>query len=436
MEQPLVNSNSNATSVSAREAAAAAAKYNLRTKSIQNRIEVERRKNAPRHPKPKQRPAPLSKYRRRTANFRERCRMQEMNDAFKRLQSVVPGDEQSREAAAVVAKQSLGTSAAAAAAASKATKIHTLKLAVNYISALTAMLNGQSQEQTLVPAKTQISTYSIGSTNNTSSSNHHNHCNQSSVSSQTMFMMGPKNKACQTMFGGSGGGGGGGSCVAASQTEQPRQPNQHSHLQHRPSDLNPVSNLSHCQQRPPLPHSYSTTSPSSYSYSSAQHIGHCVPGQNSSANKQVPLSIDSSTNQLCEISPPPFYGYSNQPRMSHESAVHPTTAVMPAFSTSADNHNNSNHLSSIFLPSGHSHLQSVTMPEQLGNSVSVASPFDSLMMEDSAHHPQHHQQHYSLVSPNQALLDDFSAIIDDLQQQAEEEEEEDSTFALVDGLID
>jgi len=54
----------------------ALAKYNLRTKSIQNRIEVERRKNEPRHPKPKQRPAPLSKYRRKTANFRERCRMQ------------------------------------------------------------------------------------------------------------------------------------------------------------------------------------------------------------------------------------------------------------------------------------------------------------------------------------------------------------------------
>ena len=53
-------------------------KYNLRTKSIQNRIEVERRKSEPRHPKPKQRPAPLSKYRRKTANFRERCRMQVM----------------------------------------------------------------------------------------------------------------------------------------------------------------------------------------------------------------------------------------------------------------------------------------------------------------------------------------------------------------------
>ena len=51
-------------------------KYNLRTKSIQNRIEVEKRKREPRKPKPKQRPPPLSKYRRKTANLRERCRMQ------------------------------------------------------------------------------------------------------------------------------------------------------------------------------------------------------------------------------------------------------------------------------------------------------------------------------------------------------------------------
>lgn len=54
-------------------------KYNLRTKSIQNRIEVEKKMKTGkkgRKPKPKQRPAPLSKYRRRTANARERTRMQ------------------------------------------------------------------------------------------------------------------------------------------------------------------------------------------------------------------------------------------------------------------------------------------------------------------------------------------------------------------------
>lgn len=52
-------------------------KYNLRVKSIQKRIEVEKkRKNPRKEPKPKQRPPPLSKYRRKNANARERSRMQ------------------------------------------------------------------------------------------------------------------------------------------------------------------------------------------------------------------------------------------------------------------------------------------------------------------------------------------------------------------------
>src|SRR5215469_15258042 len=50
-------------------------KYNLRVRSIQNRIETEKRKKEPKRPKPKQKPPPLSKYRRKTANLRERCRM-------------------------------------------------------------------------------------------------------------------------------------------------------------------------------------------------------------------------------------------------------------------------------------------------------------------------------------------------------------------------
>lgn len=53
-------------------------KYNLRVKSIQSRIELEKKKKTPvkKEPKAKQRPVPLSKYRRRTANARERTRMQ------------------------------------------------------------------------------------------------------------------------------------------------------------------------------------------------------------------------------------------------------------------------------------------------------------------------------------------------------------------------
>ena len=53
-------------------------KYNLRMKSIQSRLQLEQKKKTPvkKEPKAKQRPVPLSKYRRRTANARERTRMQ------------------------------------------------------------------------------------------------------------------------------------------------------------------------------------------------------------------------------------------------------------------------------------------------------------------------------------------------------------------------
>lgn len=98
--------------------------YNLRQRSIKNRIETEiRRKVAKKAPKPKQRPAPLSKYRRRTANARERTRMQEINDAFETLRKVVPQFP-----------TKTGPDNA------KLTKITTLKLAVNYIAALSQIL--------------------------------------------------------------------------------------------------------------------------------------------------------------------------------------------------------------------------------------------------------------------------------------------------------
>uniref|UniRef100_T1KWY4 BHLH domain-containing protein n=1 Tax=Tetranychus urticae TaxID=32264 RepID=T1KWY4_TETUR len=108
-------------------------KYNLRVKSIQKRIEVEKkRKNPRKEPKPKQRPPPLSKYRRKNANARERSRMQEMNQAFKALKKAVPylksdfapGEDQN----------------------SKLTKITTLRLAVEYIAALSMMLSEPDQQ--------------------------------------------------------------------------------------------------------------------------------------------------------------------------------------------------------------------------------------------------------------------------------------------------
>lgn len=55
-------------------------KYNLRTKSIQNRLDVEKKTKSSsskvKAPKPKAKPAPLSKYRRKKANTKERTRMQ------------------------------------------------------------------------------------------------------------------------------------------------------------------------------------------------------------------------------------------------------------------------------------------------------------------------------------------------------------------------
>ena len=59
----------------------------LRACSIQKRMETETRKKQPkkRGPKPRPKSAPMSKYRRKTANQRERMRMGEINVAFEKL---------------------------------------------------------------------------------------------------------------------------------------------------------------------------------------------------------------------------------------------------------------------------------------------------------------------------------------------------------------
>ncbi|VDI05117.1 bHLH factor, other [Mytilus galloprovincialis] len=88
--------------------------YNLRRSSLVNRVVSERLRKEPRKPKPKSKPPPLSKYRRRSANARERTRMVDINDGFAELRGVLPTIE----------------------ASSKMTKITTLRLALNYISAL------------------------------------------------------------------------------------------------------------------------------------------------------------------------------------------------------------------------------------------------------------------------------------------------------------
>ncbi|XP_068232358.1 helix-loop-helix protein delilah-like [Palaemon carinicauda] len=118
------NNSNNITSGSGRSGE----KYGLRPRTAIKRLhhdlplqEVSRRSS-----KSKPRPAPLSKYRRKTANARERHRMKAINSAFESLRKVLP------EAVEVHA------------ASSTMTKITTLRLAVDYIRALTEVLGDDS----------------------------------------------------------------------------------------------------------------------------------------------------------------------------------------------------------------------------------------------------------------------------------------------------
>ncbi|KAL3266529.1 hypothetical protein HHI36_010697 [Cryptolaemus montrouzieri] len=106
-------------------------KYSLRPRSSRKRnlnendeiITIPTKIKKPGAARAKQKPAPLSKYRRKTANARERCRMKEINQAFETLRRVVPQMTTSPETN------------------EKLTKITTLRLAMKYISALRSALN-------------------------------------------------------------------------------------------------------------------------------------------------------------------------------------------------------------------------------------------------------------------------------------------------------
>lgn len=104
--------------------------YSLRPRAAQKREEEDSSTEAecwrPRgrsKRRPKQKPPPLSKYRRKTANARERSRMREINEAFESLRRAVPhlhsGNDNHNE---------------------KLTKITTLRLAMKYIAALNQVL--------------------------------------------------------------------------------------------------------------------------------------------------------------------------------------------------------------------------------------------------------------------------------------------------------
>lgn len=103
--------------------------YNLRLSSLVKRVQVERRQATPKQPKGKSKPPPLSKYRRRTANARERMRMKDINEGFERLRQSLPEMEE----------QSRGKK-------EKLTKFTILSLALNYIHALRDILGYPSED--------------------------------------------------------------------------------------------------------------------------------------------------------------------------------------------------------------------------------------------------------------------------------------------------
>lgn len=99
--------------------------YSLRPRAAGRRSEKEVDQTDPWKPrcrtkkKPKQKSVPLSKYRRKTANARERFRMREINEAFEALRRVIPHLSSSCENPN-----------------EKLTKISTLRFAMKYITAL------------------------------------------------------------------------------------------------------------------------------------------------------------------------------------------------------------------------------------------------------------------------------------------------------------
>ncbi|VEN36167.1 unnamed protein product [Callosobruchus maculatus] len=112
-------------------------KYSLRPRSMRRVTEhakqqLEELTGKQKSHKQKQKAAPLSKYRRKTANARERNRMREINQAFETLRRVIPHVHQAAPAQLPGANEKL-------------TKITTLRLAMKYISTLTAALNGPSE---------------------------------------------------------------------------------------------------------------------------------------------------------------------------------------------------------------------------------------------------------------------------------------------------
>ncbi|XP_071529470.1 uncharacterized protein [Panulirus ornatus] len=105
-------------------------KYQLRPRSLQSRRRSESEWSFQDTLRHKPRPPPLSRYRRKTANARERYRMRQINTAFESLRGVLPSWVCSRRTA------------------SDMTKITTLKLASAYIRSLQDILDGKAHQDT------------------------------------------------------------------------------------------------------------------------------------------------------------------------------------------------------------------------------------------------------------------------------------------------
>ncbi|KAK4297045.1 hypothetical protein Pmani_030509 [Petrolisthes manimaculis] len=124
------DSNNNSSRYSSGSGASSYGKYQLRPRSMRSRRHYDPDWSLPDALEHKPRPPPLSRYRRKTANARERCRMRQINSAFESLRGVLPSWVCRRQAAADM------------------TKISTLKLASAYIRSLQDMLDGNAPQDT------------------------------------------------------------------------------------------------------------------------------------------------------------------------------------------------------------------------------------------------------------------------------------------------
>ncbi|XP_042235291.1 helix-loop-helix protein delilah-like [Homarus americanus] len=124
------NKNQNDSPGSNKTAGSSGGKYQLRPRSLQARRRSDSEWSLQDTLRHKPRPPPLSRYRRKTANARERYRMRQINTAFESLRGVLPSWVCSRRAA------------------SDMTKITTLKLASAYIRSLQDILDGNAHQDT------------------------------------------------------------------------------------------------------------------------------------------------------------------------------------------------------------------------------------------------------------------------------------------------